>query len=322
MQNREVLINKKIKEWEEKIELLHKKYPRLREISQEISVLSMQRIRMGIFQKNPIKCREIDSKVKSLIKEKEFILKANSIPLAVYEPDWNCPLCKDRGYIKPGVLCKCYKQERFNQLFDESGIKGTMRDKSFSNFDVSFYKDPQGMAKKVKRCKEFVENLIHKKEQNNLFFAGEVGRGKTHLSLAIANTAIKKGITVIYKRIDDLLDVIREHKYEREFNSYEKNNQLQYLREVELLVIDDLGTENLTPFAESQIRMIVEDRNVLNKPWIINSNLVIEELSSKYGERITDRIIEKADLYYFESEMSIRELIKRKNMNEKQEDIC
>ena len=101
------------------------------------------------------------------------------------------------------------------------------------------------MQDKVQRCKEFALKVVNKEVQNNLF-TGAVGRGKTHLSLAIANEVLKQGGTVIYKRIDDLLDIIREYKYNRDAEQLDKSFQLDYLKRVDLLIIDDLGAENIT----------------------------------------------------------------------------
>lgn len=314
MIHREALIQKKIEECEEKINFLHQSFPRLKEITDEISRLSYEMINVGILKKNQFRAAQIDKEVKMLLKEKELILKANSIPLNIYEPEWNCPRCEDRGYITPGVLCECYKQEKLDGIFQQSGISGNMETKTFANFDVSFYKDPQSMQEKVERCKNFALKVVKKEIQNNLFFTGTVGRGKTHLSLAIANEVLKQGGTVIYKRIDDLLDIIRDYKFNREADDLDKNFHLDYLKNVDLLIIDDLGAENITAFAQNQIRIIIEDRNNFNKPWIINSNLNFNELQDYYGQRVTDRIIEKADIFSFESEMSIRELLKKREI--------
>ena len=163
----------------------------------------------------------------------------------------------------------------------------------------------------------FRSKVVDQEKQNNLFFTGAVGRGKTHLSLAIANEVLKQGGTVIYKRIDDLLDIIREYKFNREENPEKKGSQLEYLKKVDLLIIDDLGAENITPFAQNQLRILIEDRNNFDKAWIINSNLNFNELQDFYGQRVTDRIIEKADIFAFESEMSIRELLKKRELESK-----
>lgn len=317
MIHRETLIQKKIEECEEKINLLHQGFPRLKEIADEISILSYEMINVGILKKNRFRAAQIDKEVKLLLKEKELILKANSIPLNIYEPEWSCPKCQDRGYITPGVLCECYKQERLDDIFKQSGICGNMETKTFANFELSFYRDTKSMQDKVQRCKEFALKVVNKEVQNNLFFTGAVGRGKTHLSLAIANEVLKQGGTVIYKRIDDLLDIIREYKYNRDAEQLDKSFQLDYLKRVDLLIIDDLGAENITSFAQNQIRILIEDRNNFNKPWIISSNLNINELQDYYGQRVADRIIEKADIFSFESEMSIRELLKKQEIEAK-----
>lgn len=314
MTHREDLIQKKIQECEQKIEKLHKQFPRLQEIADEISRLSYERINVTIFNKNLTRVEKIDHEVKLLLREKELILKANSIPQNIYEPEWDCPKCKDRGYIFPGVLCECFKQERLDNIFKKSGISGNMELKTFDNFDVTFYRDIKAMEEKVRRCKEFVKKIINKEKQNNLFFTGAIGRGKTHLSLAIANEVLNQGGTVIYKRIDDLLDIIREYKFNKEMDNNEKSSQLEYLKQVELLIIDDLGAENITPFAQNQIRILIEDRNNFDKPWIICSNLNVNELQDYYGQRVTDRIIEKTDIFAFETEMSIRELLKSREL--------
>ncbi|MFZ5944163.1 MAG: ATP-binding protein [Bacillota bacterium] len=314
MLNREILIQRKISDCEKKIERLHESFPRLKEIADEISRLSYERINNGILKKNNSRVNEIDRQVKLLIKEKEFILKANSIADNIYEPEWDCPKCKDRGYTTPGILCECYKQERLDAFFRQSGIKGDMENQTFASFDTSYYKDPLVIEEKLRRCKKFLENLAAGEKQNNLLFLGDVGRGKTHLSAAIANESLKRGITVVYKRIEELLDIIRDNKFQREGENNPNDNQLNLLKNVDLLIIDDLGSENITPFAENQIRILIDERNNLSKPWIINSNLSISELQRNYGQRLTDRIIAKTDIFVFESEMSIREILKRKNM--------
>lgn len=318
MIQREALIQKKIEECEKKIDLLHRKFPRLQEIADEISHLSFELISVGILKKNPMRVAQIDKEVKYLLQEKALILKANSIPVSIYEPEWDCPRCQDRGFVTPGILCECYKKDKRDAIFQKSGISGNMETKTFDNFDVSFYQDVKGMLLKVERCRDFAHKVVNGEKQNNLFFTGAVGRGKTHLSLAIANLILKQGGTVIYKRIDDLLDIIREYKFNRENDESDKNLQLDYFKKVDLLIIDDLGAENVTPFAQNQIRILIEDRNNFNKPWIINSNLNINELQDYYGQRVTDRIIEKADFFSFESEMSIRELLKMRELKARQ----
>ena len=109
-------------------------------------------------------------------------------------------------------------------------------------------------------------------------------------------------------RMDDLLDLIREYKYDRDQSDRDNPFELEQLKRCDLLVIDDLGAETVTPFAVNQIRIIIEERNMRNKPWIINTNLSISGIQSTYGARVADRIIEKAAFFDFvnKGNMSIR----------------
>lgn len=308
--NREQLRQEKQAQCDARIEQLHQAIPRLAEIADEISLLGVNRIRIGVLQKNAVAGAAIDKQVLALIAEKKAILQAHGLTVAIYRPQWDCEKCEDRGYIEPGVLCQCYLQERLDHVFQQSGIPVAMKAYSFDNFDVNYYTDIENMRGKVARCVDFVAQVKVGQQKQNLLFLGEVGRGKTHLSIAIANAVLANGNTVIYKRIDDLLDLIRTYKYDREQMAGVDQGSLDQLKQCDLLVIDDLGAETVTAFAINQIRIIIEERNLREKPWIINSNLSLEKIQGVYGERVADRIIEKAAIFHFNSPQSIR-ILKR-----------
>lgn len=299
--DREELRRKKIAECEERTRDIYKKIPRLGEIEEEIKKLSFQKIQHALLKKSQ-KSSGIDEKVFQLIKEKDLILAAEGIKADFFEPDWNCKKCCDKGYIEPGLPCSCFSIEKNNILIERSGLVGEMLEKTFDNFDLNYYTDSQDMQKKIHRSLEFIDNIHKEKKQKNMYFFGNVGTGKTHLSLAIANQLIKYSHSVIYKRIDDLLEIIIELKYEDK----ENKEQLEILKSVDLLVIDDLGAEKTSAFALNQIRIILEERANMNKAIIINSNLDLDNLQKFYGARIADRIIENFNIYELKTEESIR----------------
>lgn len=312
MIDRDQLRADKQAECDARVEKLHREIPRLEEIARQISLLSIERIRSGVLQKNAVRGREIDQEVAALIAEKRRILAEHNLTMDVYKPQWNCPKCEDRGYIRPGELCSCYLQERLDEAFRQSGIPENMRAYSLDNFDVTFYNDPQMAADKVEKCRQFVRQLKDGQAENNIILLGDVGRGKTHLSIAMANAALANGKTVIYKRIDDLLDLIRQYKYDRDGGENQGEGfELEQLKTCDLLVIDDLGAETVTSFAINQLRIIIEERNMRAKPWIVNTNLDLNELQMVYGQRVADRLIEKAAIYRLDCAESIR-LQKRK----------
>ena len=161
-----------------------------------------------------------------------------------------------------------------------------------------------------------MDRLKQGEQKSNLVFVGDVGRGKTHLSIAIANAAMANSNTVIYKRMDDLLDLIRSYKYDNDYQEENGQEALQQLRRCDLLVIDDLGAEKITEFGSNQLRLILEDRNMADKPWIINSNLSAADMDEAYGARTFDRIQEKASFFRFDSPTSIRQLKREKFLEE------
>lgn len=316
MIDRDQLRAQKQAECDARVEKLHEEIPRLDEIAQQISRLSIERIRTGVLQKNTQRGAEIDAEVARLIQEKRHILAEHGLTMAVYKPQWDCPKCEDRGYTRPGVLCQCYLQERLDAAFQQSGIPENMQTYSLDNFDINYYQDQPYVRDKLEKCRLFVQRLKDHQPQNNLILLGDVGRGKTHLSIAMANAALKNGNTVIYKRIDDLLDLIREYKFDRDStNDRDEQFELEQLKNCDLLVIDDLGAETVTSFAINQLRIIIEERNLRNKPWIINSNLNLAELQATYGQRVSDRLVEKASIYKLESNESIRIMKRMQDMN-------
>lgn len=299
--DREELRRKKFAECEAKTEEVYQRLPRLREIEEEIKKLSFQKIQQALLKKS-LKKDGIEEKVFQLLKEKDLILEAEGIKPEFFEPDWNCKKCCDRGFTEPGVPCSCFSKEKSNILMERSGLVGEMLEKTFENFDLNYYTDPHSMQRKIQRAMEFIDNIQQGKKQQNLYLFGGVGTGKTHLSLAIANQLLKYDHSVIYKRIDDLLEIIIELKYEDKGNK----EQLEVLKKVDLLVIDDLGAEKTSAFALNQIRIILEERANINKAIIINSNLDLNDLQKYYGPRIADRIIENFDIYELKTEESIR----------------
>ena len=305
MIDREELRRKKQQECNNRIEKLHRDVPRLKAIADRIAVLSLQYLRESIHQKNNIEYKKIDFEVRRLMQERREILKQLGLDEKIYEPQWDCPICKDLGYVRPGVLCECVLKEKQADRETYSGIYGNLRKKRFSNFLVKYYNNPENMQQKVEVCKEMVKKITLGQQCCSLVFIGDVGRGKTHLSLAIANEVLDNGKDVIYRRMNDLLEEIREAKYDGKDEGY-----LKKIYNCDLLVIDDFGAENASDFAKSQMRILIEERNINNKPWIISTNLDLNMINDLYSVRIADRLLENTRVFAFDAPKSIREILR------------
>ena len=122
------------------------------------------------------------------------------------------------------------------------------------------------------------------------------------MSNCIANELLKKGKTVLYQTSNVLLESVIAYKVNKQKNSANDNIYKSVLN-VDLLIIDDLGTESLNSMKLSELFTILNTRilNLNNKitKTIISTNLNIKEIFNIYEERIGSRIAGYYDIYYF-----------------------
>ena len=79
-------------------------------------------------------------------------------------------------------------------------------------------------------------------------------------------------------------------------------------------MIDDFGADTASEFAKSQIRILLEERNLNNKAWIISTNLTLNMIEEIYSPRGADRLLEKARIFSFDAPRSIREILRQERL--------
>ena len=312
--NREQLRQEKQKQCDDYITYLYGCIPNLEAIDKAIGQKNVAMIRSGILHKNKAQQSALQQEIEALMKERHALLMQYGVDEAVYKPKWDCPLCEDRGYLADGTLCKCYQQERIQNIIEQSGMSAAMQQYRFENFYLDGFDKPEDIQKKVEWCKQFARQIVNGTCNDSLFLRGDVGRGKTHLSSAIANAVLAGGKTVIYKRAADLFDMIRRYKYEESTQRW--HEVLDQLISCDLLVIDDLGAERTTDFVTEQLVFLLEERNYRNKPWIINSNLKLSQIQDSYNTRVSDRIMDRATAILLERPNSYRKEQAEQRMKE------
>lgn len=205
-----------------------------------------------------------------------------------------CPICKGAGYYvydvhvhdpNFGVLnvCQCKQQEKDHRAADEldrlSNL-GPFRSKTFKNFDP----DVPGVRRAYVRAREFAE-----RPKGWLVLFGNYGCGKTHLAAAIANEALQNHYRVLFSIVPDLLDHLR--------NTFGPSSEIAYdelfetVREIPILILDDLGTENATPWAREKLYQIINHRYNYSLPTVITSNRDPKELEPRIWSRISDVVL-------------------------------
>jgi DNA replication protein DnaC len=205
-----------------------------------------------------------------------------------------CPICNGAGFLRMDapvgspnfgrlLPCRCkLDEQRFNarRQLHQFGELHAFREKTFDTFDsrvrgtseafnaaVAFAQDPDGW----------------------LVLMGGYGCGKTHLAAAIANHALHDlNMAPIVAVVPDLLDYLRttfgpdsETSYDDRFNAF---------RGADLLILDDLGTENTTPWAREKLFQIINHRYNEQLPMVVTTNLHdFDRMDPRVRSRLSDK---------------------------------
>ncbi len=283
---------------------LYNSYPRLQEIDRELSSLAISSAKQLIQKNSKDIINNLNNSINNLKKEKSELLFSIVKDYNYLTPNYDCNICKDTGYITNNYetkMCNCLKQKLFNLEYNKSNFTN-LEKHNFSAFDSTVYsnivdtvkfgcdKSPRENIEIIKQISiNFIDNFDDLDEKN-LLFTGNTGLGKTFLSSCIANELIKKQKTVLYQTAPVMLDSIIDYRFGKNSNNIYNN-----ILDVDLLIIDDLGTECMNNMKFTELFNIINTRllNQNSKPTktIISTNLNIQNLFSSYDERIVSRFI-------------------------------
>lgn len=306
-----------LKEWEQKkiraeIDLeqrkkdLYLKIPELQKIDDEINKSALQTMKLLLNKNSNELLNNLNNKINSLKLEKSKILEQNNIPVNFFKPNYECLVCNDTGYIfenNKSHLCNCIQQKIFDIEFNKSNICNISKE-NFSTFNLDVYSDeinPEKYKEKfsprenILKIKQITDNFINNFDdpnEKNLLFTGNTGLGKTFLSNCIASELLKQGKTVLYQTSSNMLDAIINYKFDKPNSSCDIYDNIL---NVDLLIIDDLGTECMNSMKFTELFNIINSR-LLNQhnhitKTLISTNLTLKDLHENYDGRIFSRLI-------------------------------
>lgn len=155
----------------------------------------------------------------------------------------------------------------------------------FDSFSPDGFDPRDEIRGNVRRAYQFAVEFAAE-PQGWFVLTGGNGCGKTHLAVAIANTCIEHGMPVLFIVVPDLLDELRAAYAPNSDVSYDKT--FNDVRSAPLLVLDDLGTQSSTAWAEEKLFQIVNYRYNAALPTVITTNRTMDELPVRLASRITD----------------------------------
>ena len=288
--------------YEEKIDALYKNNPNLSKVVDNINKNSIE-LSKAILFKQTEKIDNLKNSIENAKKEKTQILNDLNIKDSFFIPDYDCKKCNDTGFLinNNNIMCSCLNQKLMNIQYNKSNISNlnienfdTFTDEYLSNTsDQKKFNSAISPRENINQIKKialnFIENFDDPNEKN-LLFTGNTGLGKTFLSNCIANEILKSGRTVLYQTAPVMLDTIIDCKFGKTDNFI--YNQIL---NADLLIIDDLGTENLNSIKFSELFNVINTR-LLNQnnhvtKTIISTNLSLNNLFNTYDERIFSRLV-------------------------------
>jgi DNA replication protein DnaC len=203
-----------------------------------------------------------------------------------------CPICHGAGYLRQNVPvghplfgravpCRCKEAEREQRRREELWRLSSLdafQEMTFANFNP-----------KVPGTREAWDVARHYAEDPEgwLVLSGPCGSGKTHLAAAIANQQFQQGNLVLFAVVPQLLDHLRAAFAPTSETTYDA--LFTKVCEAGLLVLDDLGAEHTTPWAQEKLFQIINHRYMYGAPTVITTNLeLINDLDDRVRSRLTD----------------------------------
>ncbi len=241
-----------------------------------------------------IDCSQEEKEQLKLLKAQKKLFSTLGIDSSEMQLKYDCSFCNDSGFIENNP-CVCYKREFSKRLLIESGINYNAL-KKIEEFDPSICKaDDLEHKKMLEKLFTFIKTYsssFPKVKSDLIFLTGNTGTGKTFASEVIASELIKRcfyvNIITAFQMNNIFLD------YHKDYDK-STSSKLSPLLDVDLLVIDDLGTEPIfRNVTKEYLYLIISERLRHHKKTIITTNLTPNEFIDKYGERIYSRVFDKS----------------------------
>jgi DNA replication protein DnaC len=221
-----------------------------------------------------------------------------------------CDRCGGAGFVRKAVRfghpdfgkafpCECTQNEREDQRLlrlQRYSNLGPLSRLTFDNLS------PRGrspdaahqelFAEAAKAAQQFARN-----PSRWIVFTGPSGCGKTHLAAAIAGHCIDAGVPALFMVVPDLLDHLR--------STYQPNSPVAYddlfelVRTAPVLILDDLGVQSSTSWAEEKLFQLINHRYNAQLPTVFTTDLELDDFDTRIKSRLTDAAL--SQVYSLES---------------------
>lgn len=258
-----------------------------------LDLLTKQRMltmEIGKIKFNKHDASKHEKELENVVKQKEKVLNSIGLTSEDLLPKHDCPKCDDTGIYQNGY-CQCVMQMYNNILMQDCGVDLSAIP-NLKDYDYKFFtteKEIDFAKKCVIALNEFVNNF-DKTNLKNIVMCGGSGTGKTYLTKCIAKELLSKNYTTLFISSFDLNNMFLEEH----LSQSDKKSHLKDLIDLDVLIIDDLGTEPVRKnVTKEYLLLLLNERLSKEKSTIITTNLLPANVLDRYEERIFSRIFNK-----------------------------
>ena len=265
-------------EMEQRRRMLYARQPRLEEIERTLRG-TMSRIVAAAAKKgeDPLPAiRALRDENLALQQERAQLLTELGYPADYLEDKPACPLCGDTGYDKKGV-CRCLRQYYAREQLQELSRLLPLGEARFETFRFDLYDSAEwegygispraNMERNFDVCRDFACQFS--RGGGDLLLSGGTGLGKTFLSACIARVVSESGFSVVYDTAISIFAKLENDKFRPD---EETAAEVRRCESCDLLILDDLGTEFVTPYFITVFYSLLNNRLGAGLPTIITTN--------------------------------------------------
>lgn len=276
----------------EKREEIFRRLPELEELEEKVRAFSLS-VAGEMQQGNREGLLQLKEEIGKLHKEKKALLEGAGYKIQDLEEEEHfCPLCQDTGYVD-GKKCQCFLKLQGELLYRQSRMGAVLERENFSKFQLERFDNIEKLGQcgnktlreYIKEIRDYLTNYCEEYPKNNrsILFTGSTGTGKTYFLHSIAKALLDRGVSVLYFTATGLFEYFSKRMREEDTEDY--------IEEVDVILIDDLGTEFSNSFTTSRFFALLNQRILDRKTMLISTNLNFKELREMYSDRVVSRFM-------------------------------
>lgn len=214
-----------------------------------------------------------------------------------------CPRCEGRGWVVvpdggAGTArpCSCREARRGPRLLEAAGIPERYRHCKLASFKISSQLPAvqrQQLVEALSVSRRYVDGFLEietgRFRETGLLFTGRPGAGKTHLAVGVLTELVES--YRVHGRFADFSSLL--HQIQATFDPSSADSKhaiLDPLIEAEVLVLDELGAQEPTPWVRDILYLIINQRYQRRLPTIFTTNYRLQPAAvAAAGQRSLDR---------------------------------